>query len=97
MTVDFIFTPEQVSITGDLTRQTVPLIKKNQTAELLSGQLTTIDFSQIGKVDTAGLAWLFWLLEQSYKNNMQLRFVNMYEDLLKMAKLSGVDDFLPKG
>lgn len=84
-----------LAITGELTRHSVAYIKSKEYALWFEHGAINVDLSLVSKADTAGLAWLFYLLEQSYKNTCQLSFSNIPEKLTKLITLSGVDGLLP--
>ncbi len=84
-----------LAITGELTRHSVAHIKSKEYAFWFEHSAINVDLSLVSKADTAGLAWLFYLLEQSYKNTCQLSFSNIPEKLTKLITLSGVDGLLP--
>ena len=44
---------------------------------------------------TAGLAWLFYLVEQASKGDCELSFINIPTKLDNLIRLSGVEGFLP--
>jgi phospholipid transport system transporter-binding protein len=82
-------------LVGELTRQTVMQISKKSIKQIITQQSPVIDLQQVTRIDTAGLAWLFYLLEQANSNSCQLSFSNIPEKLNKLISLSGVDGFLP--
>jgi len=82
-------------LVGELTRHTVMQLSKKSIKQLTTQQSTIIDLQQVTRIDTAGLAWFFSLLEQANSNNCQLSFSNIPAKLNKLISLSGVDDFLP--
>ncbi len=82
-------------LSGVLTRQTVCHLSPQNIAKALQTANTVFDFKQIKQVDTAGLAWVCALLEQANAKNCQLSLVNLPEQLVKLATLSGVEGFLP--
>lgn len=84
-----------VELSGELTRHSIMQIKKESINKLLSSSAITLDLAQITRIDTAGLAWLFYLLEQASTLNCQLLFVNIPTKLNKLISLSGVEGFLP--
>lgn len=84
-----------VELVGELTRHSLMQITKESVRELLLPASTTLDLAKITRIDTAGLAWLFNLLEQASANNCQLSFVNISAKLDKLIHLSGVEGFLP--
>lgn len=84
-----------INIEGELTRHTLTQITNKALTSLLQHSETIVDLQQVVKVDTAGLAWLFYLLEQAQKANCQLRFTHLPTKLNNLIKLSGVERFLP--
>ncbi len=84
-----------LAITGELTCHSVAHIKSKEYSIWLEHSAINVDLNQVSKVDTAGLAWLFYLLEQASHNTCQLSFSNIPEKLTKLITLSGVDGLLP--
>jgi len=88
-------TTTPVELSGELTRHSIMQITKKSIKELFSPSSTTVDLAQISRIDTAGLAWLFYLLEQASIDDCELYFVNIPTKLDKLIRLSGVEGFLP--
>ncbi|MDX2370280.1 MAG: STAS domain-containing protein [Colwellia sp.] len=88
-------TTTPVELSGELTRHSIMQITKKSIKALFSSSSTTLDLAQITRIDTAGLAWLFYLLEQASIDNCELSFVNIPTKLEKLISLSGVEGFLP--
>ena len=86
---------EQLLLTGELTRKTVNSTFEKKAAVLISKDITLLDLSAVTRVDTAGLAWLLLVLEHSRKQRQNIHFINIPQELIKLAKLSAVDTFLP--
>ncbi len=84
-----------LTITGELSRHSVAYIKNSKYANWFAHGAVKVDLSQVSKADTAGLAWLFYLLEQATHHTCQLSFSNIPEKLAKLITLSGVDGLLP--
>ncbi|NQY48231.1 MAG: STAS domain-containing protein [Colwellia sp.] len=84
-----------LAIAGELTRHSVAEIKKNAYVNWFAHGAVNVDLSQVNKADTAGLAWLFYLLEQASHHSCELSFSNVPEKLTKLISLSGVDGLLP--
>ena len=59
------FTTAPVELSGEVTRHSIMQITKKSIKELFSPSSTTVDLAQVTRIDTAGLAWLFYLLEQA--------------------------------
>lgn len=84
-----------LTISGELSRYSVADIKDSEYVNWFAHGAIKIDLSNIMKADTAGLAWLFYLLEQAVKHSCHLSFSNIPEKLTKLITLSGVDGLLP--
>lgn len=84
-----------LSITGELSRFSVQSIDANDYAVWFVHSAVKVDLGQVSKADTAGLAWMFYLLEQASQNACQLSFCNVPEKLTNLITLSGVDGLLP--
>jgi len=89
------FTKNISLLVGELTRQTVMQIPEKSIKQLINQESPVIDLQQVTRIDTAGLAWLFYLLEQANKDNCQLSFSNIPDKLNKLISISGVEGFLP--
>ncbi|MFD2165026.1 lipid asymmetry maintenance protein MlaB [Thalassotalea euphylliae] len=81
-------------LSGDLNSATVATISSKHQAKIVNSKQMTLDLSDVKDVDTAGLAWLLYLVEQALNTKCQLTFAHLPDDLLKLAQLSAVDDFL---
>jgi len=84
-----------VELSGELTRHSIMQITKKSIKKLLLPSSTTLDLAKVTRIDTAGLAWLFYLLEQANIENCQVFFANIPTKLDKLIRLSGVEGFLP--
>lgn len=82
-------------LAGELTRQTVMQISRKSIKQLVAQQSLILDLEQVTRIDTAGLAWLFYLLEQASAASCKLSFSNVPAKLNKLISLSGVEGFLP--
>lgn len=88
-------TPTSAELTGELTRKSIMQITKKSIKTLFLPSSITLDLAKVTRIDTAGLAWLFYLLEQANIDNCQLFFANIPTKLDKLIRLSGVEGFLP--
>lgn len=89
------FTDDIAFLTGELTRQTLLTISVNDVKSLCSTDYRLIDLSALNAVDTAGLAWLFNLLEQAQVLSCQIQFTQLPVKLKNLIQLSGVTGLLP--
>lgn len=53
------------------------------------------DLQGVTLIDTTGLAWLLQLIDECQRANKNLKLVNVPTSLLKLAKMSDVEGFLP--
>lgn len=95
MSINFIFEDGQGKLAGELSLDTVPTLTNQQVKSFLSGATAFLDLGQLTKVDTAGLAWLFLLVEKSKKYHCELTLKHASSDLMKLARLSNVEMLLP--
>lgn len=93
--VTFAVNGSNVNVSGTLTRHTVMQVTNKELKNAFSHNAVELDFSQVTHVDTAGLAWLFLLLEQAATHNCQLTFQGLPKKLDKLIELSGVQGLLP--
>lgn len=88
-------TDDSIELAGELTRQTVMTIPNKSIKQIVSRQTAVIDLQKVSQVDTAGLAWLFYLLEQASQTGCLLTYSSVPTKLNKLISLSGVEGFLP--
>jgi len=88
-------TATAIEFSGELTRHSITQITNKSIKALFSPPSVTLDLAEITRVDTAGLAWLFYLLEQANIDDCRLSFSNIPTKLEKLIGLSGVEGFLP--
>jgi phospholipid transport system transporter-binding protein len=82
-------------ISGALTRATITRAFDKKYRKLVNDEHITIDLAKVSSIDTAGLAWILMLLELANHSACQIALINLPDDLLKLAKLSAVDNLLP--
>ena len=83
------------SISGELSRHSIVEIQNDDYMSWFDHSAVKVDLKLVNKIDTAGLAWLFYLLEQAEQHTCQLSFSNIPDKLSKLITLSGVDGLLP--
>ena len=80
---------------GELSRLTINKSFENELYQAFANKDIVIDLINLNKVDTAGLSLLLMFVENAKKTNNEISLHNIPNDLLKLAKLSAVDFFLP--
>ncbi|XPF92724.1 STAS domain-containing protein [Colwellia sp. RE-S-Sl-9] len=94
-TIDWIYEQDTAVFKGELSMNTIDIAFENKTVDTFHNKSLVVDLGGIVKADTAGLAWLLRLVEEAKKTKSEISFHNIPQDLLKLAKLSAVDLFLP--
>jgi phospholipid transport system transporter-binding protein len=84
-----------LTISGELTRHSVEDIKSSEYGNWFLHKAVKVDLCDVTKIDTAGLAWLFYLLEEAMQYSCELSFSSVPEKLTKLITLSGVNGLLP--
>ena len=84
----------QIQLDGELTRHSVASHSLRQHKKLFQSEQLDFDLAKVKKVDTAGLAWLLSMIEYGNSKNIVISFSNLPSDLVKLAKLSGVEQFI---
>ncbi len=89
------FSGQDASLVGELTRHTVPSLSGKAAGKLFTSHLVVVNMTKVVKVDSAGLAWLLAQVEIAEAKACQLRFAHLPSELIKLARLSAVEHFLP--
>ena len=83
-----------MTITGDLTFDTVGDLRLRG-GEVFGGDApVTLDLDGVTRADSAGLALMVEWLKQARARNLRLRVVNMPEQMLAIARMSKLDSVL---
>lgn len=94
-TINWTYENNMAVFKGELSRNTINEAFEKKTVKLVNNKDLVIDLAGIIKTDTAGLAWLLLLVEKAKATKSEISFHNIPQGLLKLAKLSAVDLFLP--
>ncbi|MFZ2312187.1 MAG: STAS domain-containing protein [Methylobacter sp.] len=78
-------------VDGDLTFSTIDKQSVKSFSFLKAAKEITIDLGRVSCTDSAGLALMIEWIKYTRHNKTQLRFKNIPEQLLTLAKLSGLD------
>lgn len=95
MPINWTYENSKATFQGELSIQTIDANFEKETVNQFHNKDIAIDLIGVNKVDSAGLAWLLLLVEAANKTRTKISFHNVPLDLLKLAKLSAVDLFLP--
>ncbi len=92
--VSFDNSNQYIQVKGELTCNTVMDALKQFSRECKSLQKWVIDFTQVTKVDSSALAMLIELKRNALKNKRTISFIYVPPTLLKIARLSQLEDLL---
>ncbi len=84
----------KVLINGELTQHSIVGKQQKLFKSIITAKQHDIDLSTVNKIDTAGLAWLIALHEFAVTKQSNLTYSQAPLELVKLAKLSQVDDLL---
>ena len=82
-------------LSGDLTYDTVPALWRAAEVPLAPDSNLVVDLARVGRSDSAGLALLMEWTREARRNNVAIRFVNVPEQMLSLAKVSSLEKILP--
>jgi phospholipid transport system transporter-binding protein len=82
---------------GELVFESVPAVLKHAGARMLGREQLEVDLRDVTRADSAGLALLVeWLRESEIAGN-EIRFVNVPDQLLSIARVCGLNEILSLG
>jgi len=96
MAVEITFDSDKqyIRVKGELTSATVMDALKQFARECKALPRWVIDFTQVSKVDSSAIALLIELKRNALKNSKQISFIYLPNSLLRIARLSQVEDLL---
>ncbi|MBI5612634.1 MAG: STAS domain-containing protein [Gammaproteobacteria bacterium] len=87
--------PGRQTLSGELTFATVPDLYHASLAWFADKSLA-VDFAQISKTDSAGLALMTEWLRLAREKNCRVEFLNIPEQVQEFIRVSGLQDVLLK-
>ena len=84
-----------LALSGELNFETAPDLLNSQQDLFDRRDQLIIDCRQVSRSDSAGLALLIEWLRQAKRYQCQLSFRNLPQQLLDIARVSGVETLLP--
>lgn len=88
-------TGDRVTVSGRVTVTEAESLLEAGRKEIL-GPKTAIDLGGITEADSSALAVLFGWAREAAARNVQLEYLNAPANLLSLAEVYGVSDFLPR-
>jgi phospholipid transport system transporter-binding protein len=82
-------------LSGDLVIGSVSSLLNQANSLFSKHRQIIIDFEDVPRVDSAGLALLLEWVEWARDNDASIQFRNVPDALIKIAKLSNVEEMLP--
>lgn len=87
--------PGRFQVTGEMIFATVPALAARSGALFADAGEVTIDLGAVERADSAGLALLVEWLRQARSADRALRFSRVPEQMLAIARVSGLEAVLP--
>jgi phospholipid transport system transporter-binding protein len=87
--------PARQTLSGELTFATVPDLHHASLAWFAEKSLS-VDFAQVSKTDSAGLALMTEWLRLAREKNCRVEFLNIPEQVQEFIRVSGLQDVLLK-
>ncbi|KLN64029.1 MULTISPECIES: STAS domain-containing protein [Vibrio] len=84
----------QYSLTGDLNRDSVPLLWQSLQATSLPSEQIEVSLEGLTRIDSAGMVMLIHLIENAKKQNCHIMFSFVPEQLRTLFQLSNVDELI---
>ena len=85
----------QFRLVGDLDVSTVSAVWRQGRELFDSSPQLNIDLSEVSKSDSAGLALLIEWTRRARGGHQEIRFENIPDQMLAIARVSGLDNVLP--
>lgn len=86
---------QRYELSGDLSFASVPELEHEARHLFKEHDWLDIDLKQVGRSDSAGVALLVEWVRQAEKYQCKLRFFNIPEQMLSIARVSSLDTILP--
>jgi phospholipid transport system transporter-binding protein len=80
-------------VSGPITVDQVNALLEESRALTIPGE---IDLGQVTEVDTTAVSLLFEWQRQAQASQSAIRFINLPDNLVSLARLYGVSDFIPQ-
>jgi phospholipid transport system transporter-binding protein len=85
----------RLAIAGDLSFATIPRLWERWRSLGEGKQALDVDLRAVQRSDSAGLALLIAGLRHARQTGQSVRFFNIPEQMLAIARVSGLEDMLP--
>ncbi len=87
--------PGHYRLVGEISFSTVGEFERRIDTKLFAHPVVTIDLAGVSRADSAGLALLLAWVKMARNQKAELSLKNFPDQLLAIAKVSGVDELLP--
>lgn len=95
MTANVEFSQNALHVSGELNFATVMKLWNKSLAWLRNAKEISIDLAAVTHSNGAGLALLVEWMRYASANQKKISFKNIPENLLSIAKVSGISDLIP--
>lgn len=91
---DIAFKDNKFHLTGDLDFSNVMTIYNKSLKQMRDQSTLTFDFAALKSSNSAGFALLIEWIKFAKKNNLPIYFENLTQDILAIAKTTGIDKLI---
>ena len=96
MTAKISLTDGVIQVSGELDAATVPTLLGEATVLFQqAGEQVCVDLAEVSRADSSGLALLIDWMRSARQQHQQLSFRRLPDQLLEMARVSGIETLLP--
>lgn len=85
----------RLSLEGELSFASVPALLRRGSSLFAGQDAIELDLAGVRRADSAGLALLVEWLAQAKRLGRKLDFLHVPDQILRMAKVGGLEDILP--
>lgn len=82
-------------VNGELGFETVPSLLAHDNFHFRGRDTVRVDLGEVQRTDSAGLALLVRWMREARRSGVRIVFVNVPEQMLAIARVSGFDRLLP--
>jgi phospholipid transport system transporter-binding protein len=82
---------------GVLNFETIPAVLAASNGLFTNATVCDIDFADVTHSNSAGLALLVEWMRRAARNGIRIRFLNIPEQMMNIARVSSLDEILPLG
>lgn len=88
------FNNDKYIVSGELDFFNIVSVYQKSLMELRKSSCWKFDFVNLKSSNSAGLALIIEWIKLAKKNNIEIKFINLSEEFLSIAEISGIDQLI---